>query len=256
MELVVTATFAQAFKVVLSLLCALVLWQVLSTLQLVNPTLFPSPIQVGQAAVDLAQSGVLFDDLRESVTRALVGFSIGAASGIFVGLLTARTRLFHLLLNPLFTILRPIPAIALAPVAIVWFGIGEGSKYFVIAYTVFLAVWLSTHHGMEHISSVYIRASRSLGASRFREFTTVVIPASAPHIVAGLRFGAALAFLSLVAAELTGASAGIGYRLQEARQYILMDRMFVGLIELGLLGALVDTMFVLVSRWLIHWEQA
>jgi ABC-type nitrate/sulfonate/bicarbonate transport system permease component len=84
----------------------------------------------------------------------------------------------------------------------------------------------------------------------------VVVPAAAPHIFAGLRLGAALAFLSLVAAELTGASAGIGYRLQEARQFILMDRMFVGLIELGLLGAMVDTAFVLLSRWLIHWEQS
>jgi NitT/TauT family transport system permease protein len=159
------------------------------------------------------------------------------------------------MLNPLFTILRPIPAIALVPVAIVWFGIGDGSKYFVIAYTVFLAVWLNTHHGMEHVATLYIRAARSLGASRLREFVMVVVPASAPHIFAGLRFGAALAFLSLVAAELTGASSGIGYRLQEARQFILMDRMFVGLIELGVLGALVDTIFVLLSRWLIHWEQ-
>lgn len=159
------------------------------------------------------------------------------------------------MLNPLFTILRPIPAIALVPVAIVWFGIGDASKYFVIAYTVFLAVWLNTHHGMEHVPNLYIRAARSLGASRLREFVMVVVPASAPHIVAGLRFGAALAFLSLVAAELTGASAGIGYRLQEAREYILMDRMFVGLIELGLLGAFVDTVFVWLSRRLIHWEQ-
>ena len=137
-----------------------------------------------------------------------------------------------------------------------WFGIGESSKYFVIAYTVFLSVWLNTHHGMEHVSTLYIRAARSLGASKLREFVMVVVPASAPHIFAGLRLGAALAFLSLVAAELTGASAGIGYRLQEARQFILMDRMFVELIELGILGALVDTVFVLLSRWLVHWEQS
>lgn len=140
--------------------------------------------------------------------------------------------------------------------AIVWFGIGEQSKYFVIAYTVFLAVWLSTHHGMEHIPETYIRASRSLGASRRREFMEVVIPAAAPHIFAGLRLGAALAFLSLVAAELTGASSGIGYRLNEARQYFLVDRMFVGLIQLGILGALLDSIFVYVGKKLLHWESA
>jgi ABC-type nitrate/sulfonate/bicarbonate transport system permease component len=245
----------QLLNVVLSLVGVVVAWQLLSSFKLVNPTLFPSPVAVWLAARDLWDSGVFFDDLWVSVGRAAVGFVIGAALGIVVGLLTARTRAFHLMLNPLFTILRPIPAIALVPVAIVWFGIGDGSKYFVISYTVFLAVWLNTHHGMEHVATLYIRAARSLGASRLREFVMVVVPASAPHIFAGLRFGAALAFLSLVAAELTGASAGIGYRLQEARQFILMDRMFVGLIELGLLGALVDTAFVLLSRWLIHWEQ-
>ena len=125
-----------------------------------------------------------------------------------------------------------------------------------ISYTVFLAVWLTTHHGMSHIPSIYIRASRSLGASRLIEFSQVAIPAAAPHIFAGLRLGAALAFLSLVAAELTGANSGIGYRLDEARQYILVDRMFVGLIELGILGALLDTAFVWLGRWLVHWEQA
>jgi ABC-type nitrate/sulfonate/bicarbonate transport system permease component len=242
-------------NVALSLLGVVAAWQLLSSFKLVNPMLFPSPIAVGLAARDLWQSGDFFDDLLVSVLRASVGFAIGATLGIVVGLLTARTRAFHLMLNPLFTILRPIPAIALVPVAIVWFGIGDGSKYFVISYTVFLAVWLNTHHGMEHVATLYIRAARSLGASRLREFVMVVVPASAPHIFAGLRFGAALAFLSLVAAELTGASAGIGYRLQEARQFMMMDRMFVGLIELGLLGAIVDTAFVLLSRWLIHWEQ-
>jgi NitT/TauT family transport system permease protein len=247
---------AHISKVALSLIGVVAIWQLLCTLKLVNPVLFPSPVAVWLAAVELVKSGVFFDDLAVSVNRAAIGFVIGASLGIVVGLLTARTRAFHVMLNPLFTILRPIPAIALVPVAIVWFGIGDGSKYFVIAYTVFLAVWLNTHHGMEHVSTLYIRAARSLGASRLREFATVVIPASAPHIVAGLRFGAALAFLSLVAAELTGASAGIGYRLQEARQYILMDRMFVGLIELGVLGAMVDTVFVVVSRRLIHWEQS
>lgn len=247
---------SHVLKIVLSLLGVLAAWQIISAFELVNPTLFPSPFDVAVAAVDLANAGVLLGDLIVSLGRAAVGFAVGASLGVVVGLLTARTHLFHVMLNPLFTILRPIPAIALVPVAIVWFGIGDASKYFVIAYTVFLAVWLNTHHGMEHVPNLYIRAARSLGASRLREFVMVVIPASAPHIVAGLRFGAALAFLSLVAAELTGASAGIGYRLQEAREYILMDRMFVGLIELGLLGALIDTIFVWLSRRLIHWEQA
>jgi NitT/TauT family transport system permease protein len=164
--------------------------------------------------------------------------------------------LVSIALEPFLNLLRPIPAIALVPVAIVWFGIGEGSKYFVISYTVFLAVWLNTHAGASDVASTYIRAARSLGASKFREFFEVIIPASAPHIVVGLRLGAALAFLSLVAAELSGASSGIGFRLQDARQFMRTDRMFVGLIELGILGALLDAVFVFFSRRIVHWENA
>ena len=249
-----TVTYAK--NVVIAVVLPLALWQLVCQLELVNPRLFPSPLGVAAAVVAMYESGVLFKDLAVSTRRAAIGFSIGAGLGVVLGLLTSRIHFFAVALSPLFNVLRPIPAIALVPVAIVWFGIGEESKYFVIAYTVFLAVWLSTHHGMEHVPEIYIRASRSLGASRALEFLQVVVPASAPHIFAGLRLGAALAFLSLVAAELTGASAGIGYRLDEARQYILIDRMFVGLIELGILGATLDFMFVLLSRWLVHWEQA
>ncbi|MGJ5202871.1 ABC transporter permease [Bradyrhizobium sp. HKCCYLR20261] len=243
-------------NLVLPLVAIIAVWQLASSIAVVNPVLFPSPAKVWLAAVDMFASGILFKDLLVSLRRAAAGFVVGASLGVALGLLTSRVRLFSIGLSPLFNLLRPIPAIALVPIAVVWFGIGEESKYFVIAYTVFLAVWLNTHHGMEHVPDTYIRAARSLGASRSLEFLQVVVPASAPHIFAGLRFGAALAFLSLVAAELTGASSGIGYRLDEARQYILVDRMFVGLIELGVLGATLDTLFVWIGRQLIHWEQA
>lgn len=241
-------------NVVAPIAAFIAVWQVVAALRIVNPVLFPSPLQVVLAAGEMVGSGVLWGDLLVSLQRAATGFVVGATLGVLTGLLTSRIRLFSVGLTPLFNLLRPIPAIALVPVAVVWFGIGEQSKYFVIAYSVFLAVWLSTHHGMEHVPQTYIRAARSLGASRGLEFFQVVVPAAAPHIFAGLRFGAALAFLSLVAAELTGASAGIGYRIEEARQYILVDRMFVGLVELGVLGATLDAVFVWIGYRLVHWE--
>ena len=242
-------------NVALSLGGVTAVWWLVAASGLISQELFPTPRAVFVAALELHDDGILFSDLAVSLGRAAVGFLIGASLGIAVGLLTARTRFFGHALGPFLNLLRPIPAIALVPVAIVWFGIGEGSKYFVIAYTVFLAVWLNTHHGTAHVAPTYIRAARSLGARRPREFFEVVIPAAAPHIVVGLRLGAALAFLSLVAAELSGASAGIGFRLQDARDYIRTDRMFVGLIELGILGALLDQFFVVLGNRLVHWEQ-
>lgn len=254
------ATLHNAFRgfgeIALSLTGFVALWQFITMLEIFNLELVPGPRDVWLAAGELYQSGLMISDLTASLSRAAVGFCGGATLGVLFGLLTARTNFFRVALGPIFGLLRPVPAIAIVPMAIVWFGIGETSKYVVIAYTVFLSVWLNTHYGTQHVAQTYIRASRSLGASRFREFFEVVIPAAAPHIVTGLRMGAALAFLSLVAAELTGASSGVGYRLQESRQFLRADRMFVSLIELGILGALLDGLFSFVGRRLIHWEQS
>jgi ABC-type nitrate/sulfonate/bicarbonate transport system permease component len=243
-------------NIAVSLGAVLIAWSIFCLLKVVNPALFPSPLEVWQAMIELMQSGLFFTDLASSLARAAIGFALGATLGVLVGLLTSRVRAVQFILGPFLTVLRPIPAIALVPIAIVWFGIGEGSKYFVIAYTVFLAVWLNTHAGMERVPRTFVLASRVLGATRVREFIEVIVPAAAPHIVSGLRMGSALAFLSLVAAELSGASSGIGFRLQEARQYIRTDIMFVGLIELGILGALLDASFVMLSKKVVHWEDA
>ncbi|WP_158967071.1 ABC transporter permease [Chachezhania sediminis] len=241
---------------VISFLFILGIWSAVGALQILPEAIFPAPWSVWSATVEMWQNGTLAKDLRVSLSRAAIGFVLGASLGVALGLLTGRVAVIRTLLNPFLTLLRPIPAIALVPVAIVWFGIGEGSKYFVISYTVFLTVWFNTHHGMEYVPETYLRASRSLGASKLREFLTVVIPAAAPHIFAGIRLGVALAFLSLVAAELSGASSGIGYRLQEARQYIRTDRMFSLLIILGLLGATVDLIVHHIGKKLVHWEQS
>jgi ABC-type nitrate/sulfonate/bicarbonate transport system permease component len=251
----VNGALLRVTQLVVSLGLALVIWSLASMSGLVNPDFVPAPTAILKASAEQYQEGVLLSDLGISLKRAAVGFVLGASLGVLLGLLTARLRPVGYTLHPLLNVLRPIPAIALAPLAIVWFGIGEPSKYFLITYTVFLAVWLNTDHGASHIAPTYIRASRSLGAGTWREFFEVVVPAAAPHIVSGLRLGAALAFLSLVAAELTGASSGIGYRIQESRQFFRTDRMFVGLIELGLLGGLLDFCFLQISRRLVHWEQ-
>ena len=129
-------------KVAASLGGVLLVWWAATTFGQVNPVLVPGPALVWAAAVELWQDGTMGADLRVSLGRAGIGFGIGSVLGVLVGLLTARTRLIGAAVTPVLTLLRPIPAIALVPLAIVWFGIGEGSKWFVIAYTVFLAVWL------------------------------------------------------------------------------------------------------------------
>jgi ABC-type nitrate/sulfonate/bicarbonate transport system permease component len=246
---------ASGAKPLVSFGFVLAIWSVVAVLQIFPETIFPSPWSTWFATVEMWQNGTLPKDLRVSMGRAFVGFFIGASLGVSLGLMTGRVAIVRTLLNPFLNLLRPIPAIALVPVAIVWFGIGEGSKYFVVSYTVFLTVWFNTHHGMQYVPETYLRAARSLGASKIREFLTVIIPAAAPHIFAGIRLGVALAFLSLIAAELSGASSGLGFRLQEARQYIRTDRMFSLLIILGILGASIDYIVHRIGQKLVHWEQ-
>ncbi|MDR3280122.1 MAG: ABC transporter permease [Synergistaceae bacterium] len=243
------------FRVFISIGAVLIIWSVISLVKVFPEALFPSPWSVAKAFAELYRAGILSKDFAVSLSRAVVGFVVGAGLGIVIGVITGRVYFFRTLMHPFLSIMRPIPAIALAPVAIVWFGIGEESKYFIISYTVFLSVWFNTHIGIEFVPSIYLKVSKILGVSKTREFFTVILPAAAPHISTGLRLGASLSLLSLVAAELTGASSGIGYRLQEARQYIRTDWMFAQLIELGVLGALVDTIFSRIAKRVVHWEQ-
>jgi len=239
----------------LSLGLFLLIWELVARSGKVSRRLFPSPGRTFRAGGDLWDKGVLLTDLQVSMTRVGVGFLVGASIGVLVGLLTGRLKSVEFVLSPIILLFRPIPAIALVPVATVWFGIGETAKYFVIAYTVFLAVWLNVHAGASSVSEVHLRVARSLGTSRLRTFREVVVPAAAPDIVNGLRYGSAVAFIVLIAAELAGANAGMGYRIQISAEFLQTDRIFFGLVELGVLGAILDGLFVFVSGRLIHWGE-
>ncbi|MEU6476567.1 ABC transporter permease [Streptomyces sp. NPDC047017] len=232
----------------------LVLWWAAARAGVLGAGLVPTPWQTLRAARAMWSDGTLTDDLRASLARAGQGFAAGASAGIALGFLTGHQRRVAALVNPVMSFLRPIPAIALVPLVTAWFGIGEQAKHLLIAYAVFLAVWLYVHDGVARVPADYLRAARALGVPRWRRLTEVLLPAAAPSVVAALRYGAGLAFLALVAAELGGAQSGIAYRLQVDGQFLRTDHMFVGLIELGLLGLLADALISTVGHRLVHWS--
>lgn len=160
----------------------------------------------------------------------------------------------RLLLEPVIQVLRPIPGIAWIPFAILWFGVGEVPKLFIISLGVFFPVWLSTHVGVQATRSQYVEAAQSLGLGAHELFYRVVLPAALPSIVTGLRQGLAIAFILVVAAELTGASTGLGNLISQSHLTFRTDRMLVGLALLGVLGALVDFGFSRLARRLVHWD--
>lgn len=223
-----------------------VLWH-LAAVYLVGSALFPPPGQVLAKAGTLIWSGVLLEHVAVSLRRILIGFFLGSLAGIPIGLAMGSFPVVRKILEPYTEFFRFIPAVAMITVAVIWFGIGEESKIFLIIYTTIFIVILNTAAGVGAIAKNKVRAARSLGASSFQVFRYVALPATVPYILTGMRLAMANSFVTIVAAELVAANEGLGKMLWDSRLYMLVDDIFVALVSLGLLGFAVDRLF----RWAI-----
>ena len=224
-----------------------VLWH-LASIYLVSSVLFPPPAIVFRKAVVLVRNGVLLEHLWASVQRILVGFIAGSLLGIPIGLAMGSFRPVRQVLEPYTEFLRFIPSVAMITVAVIWFGIGEASKIFLIIYTTIFIVILNTAAGVSAIAPNKTRAAQALGATRGQIFFHVALPATVPYILTGMRLAMANSFTTIVAAELIAANEGLGKMLWDGRMFMLVDDIFVSLVSLGLLGFAVDRMF----RWSIY----
>ena len=222
----------------------------------VNLQMFPPPSGVVGTLWDLVASGELAGHAWSSLKRAIFGFVLGSVAGVFVGLLTGRLVLLRDLSDPVLHSLRSIPSIAFVPLAIVWFGLGETPKVALITWGTFFPVWVNTFIGVRDVPSIYVRSAASLGASPTGIMLQVVLPAALPFIIAGLRQATAVAFVILVAAELVGASSGLGYLISFSHLVFRVDMMFVGLMALGALGFLADALFAAALDKIFPWYGA
>lgn len=229
-------------------------WEAVTRAGLVHPFLLPPPREVLVEAWDLTTSGVIFRFAAVSLLRVLEGFAIGAGLAIPVGMIIGRIQTVADLCDPLLELARPIPALALIPLAIAWFGIGELSKVFLIAYAAFFPVVINVIAGFHAVDPIHLRAARSLRASELQVFRDVVLMSAFPHVVAGLRIGMGMAFLVLVAAELIASNAGLGYLIQEARLNFHTPRIFVGIIAIGLLGYALSKSLLELERRVVPWK--
>ena len=223
------------------------IWHVAST-WLLSSVLFPPPWKVVLKAIELAQDGTLWEQASASLGRIAAGFAGGSLIGIPLGLAIGSFRFVRRLLEPHTEFLRFIPATALITVAVIWFGIGEGSKIFLIIYTTVFIVILNTAAGVSAVAPNKIRAARSLGAGPAQVFFFVALPATVPYILTGMRLAMANSFVTIVAAELVAANNGLGRMIWDSRMYMLVDQIFVALLVLGLLGFTADRLF----RWGIY----
>ena len=215
----------------------------------------PTPPQVAEKAGQLWSSGLLQKDIAASLARVLTGFLLGTLVAIPVGFLMGWYPIARGLIEPWIQFFRTIPPLAIIPLAIVLMGIDETPKIFVIFLAAFLVCVISTFQGVVDVDRTLINAARVLGAGDGRIFLRVVVPASTPFILVGMRVGLGSAWATLVAAELIAAQQGLGYRMQNAQLYYDLPTIFVGLISIGILGLLMDRVLLFTERRLTGWQE-
>lgn len=242
---------------VVVLLCV---WQTATTgLGLISPGRFPSPADVLSSASQAFGPGypdaTLWVHAAHSLKLVAMGFLVSVALGIPVGLLMGWSRTAEALINPVFMLLRPIPPLAWIPLAILWLGLGDGAKIMVIVLAAFTPAAINAHAGVRAIEPSVIEAARMLGTPRWRFVTEVLVPAAAPMIFTGLRLSLQASWTTLVAAELVGALAGLGYVLNLAQQDLLPGMILVGMAAVAVLGAATTGLLGLAEKRMLSWSQ-
>ncbi|GKU83799.1 ABC transporter permease [Niallia sp. NCCP-28] len=213
-----------------------------------DPQFLPSPLATLQGAIELSKDGSLFIYMAYSFIRVLIGWFLGNLIAIPLGLFIGSNRTLRALVEPLINFVRFIPPLAFITLFMLWFGIGEQSKIFLIMYATFFVVTINTLTGVLSISEDKIRSAKSMGASDFQVLRYVVIPAAIPFIFTGAKLAMGSSFMAIVGAEMVAANEGIGFMIWNARLYFQTDWIFVGLVVLGLMGFFMDRLFAWTGK--------
>ena len=232
----------------------IVAWQIASSLGWLSTRVLPAPIDVVKAAWNLSISGELWTHVKVSAGRALGGLAIGGGLGLLLGLLTGSIRFLETLLDSSIQMVRNIPALALIPLVILWFGIDESAKLFLISVSVFFPIYLNTFHGIRNVDPQLIEMGRTYGLSRWQLYKEVILPGATSSILVGLRFSLGLMWVILIVAETISAQSGIGYLTMNAREFLQTDIVLVGILLYALLGKLADLFARALERWWLRWH--
>ncbi|URI06112.1 aliphatic sulfonate ABC transporter permease SsuC [Aquincola tertiaricarbonis] len=229
-------------------------WQAASSLGWLSTRVLPEPLAVVKAFFSLAQSGELWTHVAVSTRRAALGFAIGGGLGLLLGLLTGSFKAAETLLDSTLQMVRNIPALALIPLVILWFGIDETAKLFLVSLGVFFPIYLNTFHGIRSVDKGLIEMARSYGLRGWQLYRQVILPGALPSILVGVRFSLGLTWVLLIVAETISAQAGIGYLTMNAREFLQTDVVLVGILLYALLGKLADLLAKGLERWWLRWH--
>jgi taurine transport system permease protein len=241
----------------LSVLGVLVFWEIAGRESWVDSNLLPSPSDIWLTAVDMVEHGYrqtpLWKHVAVSLARALSAFLLATIPGVLVGIAMGTMPVLHAILNPFIQFLRPLPKLALIPLVVLWFGIGEASKLFLIFIAVFLTVVVGAVAAVESVKQGRIRAAQTLGASRFQLFRHVILPHALPELLISIRLALGIGWITLIAAEMIAAEAGLGWMVVNAGSFLRTDVVMVGIFLLGITGYLLDLLIVHLQRVFVPW---
>jgi len=231
------------------------LWQVAAMARWIDPVLYTPPIRIVESAVEYLSAGRLWGDIGATFTRIVVGFAIGATTGIAVGAMTGTSRILRAALEPTLSALYVIPKLALLPVFIVMVGLGDPPLLLIVTITVFFYMWIYTMEAFSGIADGYLDAARSLNAGRFRTFTRVMFPAVLPQVFVAARVAITAAVLVIVASEMTVGNTGLGYVIFNSRALFLNDQMYVGILLVSIMGVVLALVISRLGRLLTPWAK-
>jgi len=224
-------------------------WELVIVFAKPTPAILPTPGQTAQAFIDLWRSGELPTDILASLRRVSIAWLVSVLVAVPLGLWQASSPRVERFLDPVFELLRPISPLAWIPMAILWFGISETGKVFIIFIATFFPILLNTVSGVKGIDPVLIRAGRALGCKTQRAlFLRVMLPAAMPTILVGLRVAFGTGWAAIIAAELVAAQSGLGYLIADGMEILRSDHVLVGMVVIGVLGVLIDSVFRLFGR--------
>jgi ABC-type nitrate/sulfonate/bicarbonate transport system permease component len=234
----------------------LVVWQLLIMLGLGDRRFIPAPSDIAQRFVTMIASGELAQHTASTLWRVFVGYAVGSAPAIAIGLLMAMYRPVRIFFDPLIAMLFPIPKVALTPLLLLTFGVGDASKIALVAIATFFPVIINTYAGAANIEKIYWDVAKNFGASETVMFTRIVFFGALPMIFAGLRIALAVSFIVVVAAEFVASKTGIGYLIWNSWELLQVDIMFVGIATIGILGLITSALFQEIERKVIPWKDA
>jgi len=232
----------------------LITWSVLERFGIINSITLPAPETIIKTCVENIKNGRLFNNLAISMVRVVKGYCLAAVLGISFGILLGFYRRLNYMTDLIVQIIKPIPPIAWIPLAIIWFGIGEMSKVFLIFLGGFFTILVNVIDGIHQVDGALVEVSDIMETPRYKHILYLVLPSALPNIFTGLRTGLGSCWMCVVAAELVAATSGIGYMISNARQFSKTDVVIVGMLAIGVSGKIMDSILKTVERRVIKWN--